>query len=61
MAYAVEISDDLEHWNSGSNYTTQTALVPIDQLFDEVTVRDNLDVSSAPRFMRFMCMMLTRK
>lgn len=52
ITYAVEVSGDLVNWNSGAAYTTQLSVTPIDQLFDSVTVRDNVPASPGPRFIR---------
>jgi uncharacterized delta-60 repeat protein len=52
VTYAVEVSGDLVNWNSGAAYTTQLSVTSIDQLFDSVTVRDNVPASPGPRFIR---------
>lgn len=51
--YVVEVSGDLVTWNSGPDATVETAVVPLDDLREQVTVRDALPTSAAnQRFIR---------
>ena len=49
----VEVSGDLQTWNSGGRYTVQTEVVPLDEVREQVTVRDTHPVTGAgQRFIR---------
>ena len=51
--YVVEVSGDLVTWNSGPDATVETAVLPLDDLREQVTVRDALPTSAAnQRFIR---------
>ena len=45
----VEVSGDLVTWNSGPGFTVETGIVPLDDLREQVTVRDALPASTASR------------
>ena len=48
-----EVSSDLRTWNSGSGFTMETEVVPLDDIREQVTVRDALSTDGADqRFMR---------
>lgn len=47
--YVVEVSGDLVTWNSGPDFTVETIVVPLDDLREQVTVRDALPTSAANR------------
>jgi hypothetical protein len=49
----VEVSGDLITWNSGPGLTVEAGIVPLDDLREQVTVRDVLPTSAAnQRFIR---------
>ncbi len=53
VTYTVEVSGDMNTWNSGSSYTTQVSATAIDSTTQRVVVRDNTLASSASkRFIR---------
>ena len=53
ISYLVEMSDDLNEWRSGSEFTTQVSDMSIDASTQLIKVRSNLDDVSSPRcFMR---------
>jgi regulation of enolase protein 1 (concanavalin A-like superfamily) len=48
-----EVSSDLRTWNSGSGFTMETEVIPLDDIREQVTVRDALSTDGADqRFMR---------
>ncbi len=49
VTYTVEVSGDMNTWNSGSGYTTQVSTAAIDSATQRVVVRDNTLVSAAAR------------
>jgi hypothetical protein len=53
LIYTVQVSGDMQTWNSGSAYTTQVSSTTIDANTQSVTVRDNTPISGASkRFIR---------
>jgi len=48
-----EVSSDLRTWNSGAGFTMETEVVPLDDIREQVTVRDALSTDGVDqRFMR---------
>ncbi len=45
----VEVSGDLVTWNSGPGFTVETGVVPLDDLREQVTVRDAFPAAGAER------------
>lgn len=45
----VEVSGDLVTWNSGPGFTVETGIVPLDDLREQVTVRDAFPTAGAER------------
>jgi hypothetical protein len=58
LTYLVEVSGDLKTWNSGSNYTHQVSVTPIDGSREQVVERDLIPAGSAMR--RFMHLRITQ-
>jgi hypothetical protein len=57
VTYVVEVSGDLQTWNSGNGYIQQISTTPIDALREEIVVSDLTPTTSAAR--RFMRLRLT--
>ncbi len=49
LTYTVEVSSDMNTWNSGSGYTTQVSATTIDAATQRTVVRDNTLASAAAR------------
>jgi regulation of enolase protein 1 (concanavalin A-like superfamily) len=48
-----EVSSDLRTWNSGAGFTLETEVIPLDEIREQVTVRDAAAISGVDqRFMR---------
>jgi hypothetical protein len=45
----VEVSSDLVTWNSGPGYTVESGVAPVDDLREQVTVRDALPIGAPVR------------
>ena len=53
LTYVVEVSGDLHQWNSGSGYTQQVSVTPIDASRQQVVERDLIPTTNAiQRFIR---------
>ena len=53
LTYTVEVSGDMNTWNSGSSYTTQVSATAINSATQRVVVRDDtLDTAASKRFIR---------
>jgi len=57
LTYVVEVSGDLQTWNSGPGYTQQISVTPIDATRDQVIEQDLISTSTVPR--RFIRIRLT--
>ena len=49
IAYAVEVTGNLTTWNSGSVFSTDLSVTPIDATREQVVARDNTPISGASR------------
>ena len=49
VSQVVEVSGDLAAWKSGAAFTTQTSVVSLDASREQVTIRDNTQMSAALR------------
>lgn len=57
LAYVVEVSNDLQHWNSGTGYTRQVSVTPINATREWVVDQDLTPTSNAlKRFIRVRIM-----
>jgi hypothetical protein len=56
ITYTVQVSGDLQAWNSGPNYTTQVSVTNVDMTTNTelVTVQDNVVLGSTPNQRRFI-------
>jgi len=53
LTYVVEVSGDLQTWDSGPSFTQQVSVIPIDATREQVVEEDLIPTTSAPRgFMR---------
>ena len=52
LAYAVQVSDDLQTWVSGSGVTEEIAVEPLDAVRERVTARDLTGLGASRRFLR---------
>jgi hypothetical protein len=59
IIYTVEVSDDLQTWHSGPDYTEQTTVTGLDEFYDQVVVRDLTASSGATK--RFIRLKITQQ
>ena len=57
LTYVVEVSSDLQTWNSGTGYTQQVSVTPIDATRDQVIEQDIIPTSTVSR--RFIRVRIT--